>query len=82
MNNQDLVPRPHNAIWIVVLVLVLLCSVFVNGQKESRGARHHYEKGIELLEKQELDQAIAELLAATKLNPKLVNAYNLSLIHI
>ena len=75
MNNQALVSWPHKATRIAV-VLILLCSSGVYGQKPSRrGAHKHYEKGVKLLEKQQLDEAIAELLAATKLNPKLADAH-------
>src|ERR687898_424345 len=77
MNYQALLSRSRKSTWMVVPIFILLSSFWVYGQKESsRGARQHYQKGVELLAKQQLDQAIAELLAATKLNPRLVEAHN------
>src|SRR5687767_8589655 len=79
MNNQASPLPPRKATWrflpFLLPILILLSSVCMYGQRQSsRGARQHYEKGVQLLEKQQFDQAIAELLTATKLNPKLADA--------
>src|SRR6266496_11515 len=78
MNYQELFfARRKQPTWIVLPLLILFTSLWAYGQREpSQGARQHYKKGVELLEKQQLEEAIAELSSATKLNPKLVDAYN------
>src|SRR6266545_6987923 len=60
-----------------ILVLVLLVMTSVQAQRSSAvgGAETHYKKGIELLEKQQLEPAITELLAATRLKPRFADAY-------
>ena len=60
-----------------ILVLVLLVGTGVKAQRSSAAgtAESHYQKGIELLEKQQLESAIAKLLAATRLKPRFADAY-------
>ncbi len=60
-----------------ILVVVLLVGTGVKAQSSSAAgaAESHYQKGIELLQKEQLESAIAELLAATRLKPRFADAY-------
>jgi len=64
--------------WLVVYTLLLLVPVNAHAQRRitTRGADQHYQTGMLLLEGQKLDQAIAELSLATKLNPGFAAAHN------
>jgi len=55
-------------------ILILLFFHFGVRQASSGSAQQHYKKGVELLEKQQLDAAIAELSLSTRMNPGFADA--------
>src|SRR4029077_7427928 len=68
--------RREHAICSVLPILMLLFSIWAYGQTTSGSAQQHYKKGVELLEKQQLDAAIAELSLSTRMNPGFADAHS------
>ena len=66
----------RRAVWPVWLVLLLCLPAAGQKQAPVPAAEQHYERGVALLDKQQLDEAITELVLATRLNPRSADAYN------
>jgi len=66
--------RRKHAICFVLPILILLFSIWAYGQASSGSAQQHYKKGVELLEKQQLDAAIEELSLSTRMMPGFADA--------
>src|SRR4029453_297561 len=74
-------PLPQKAIqtFLVLGLLILLAALTAQAQRRriaADGADKHYQTGVQLLESQQLDQAIAEFSLALKLRPRFAAAKN------
>src|SRR5829696_8773931 len=70
------VSRLHHRLTRLVLAVLLLC-VAVEGQtrETAPSAEQHYEKGVALLEQQQIDAALSEFREAVRLKPDAPGAH-------
>src|SRR5918911_5024365 len=66
----------YHSVWLVLSLSLLWVTGYGQKQAPAPEAEQHYNKGVAYLEKRQLDEAITELVLATRLDPHSADAYN------